>query len=114
MPDMESEESMVVLYRASDATEAALILQALAADGIDAIKSGGVASVAFGELGADALLVDVLVRRSSAERARTVVEKLQELPRTDGAPTDWRCACDEENDGSFEVCWSCQTPRPAA
>jgi hypothetical protein len=34
-------------------------------------------------------------------------------PMDDSMIPDWKCVdCDEENPGTFEVCWQCESPRP--
>ena len=42
-------------------------------------------------------------------KASSIIEREVENPKPKAS---WYCAvCDEENDGSFEVCWKCQNPQ---
>ena len=41
-------------------------------------------------------------------KASTIIENEVENPEP---KVSWHCAgCDEDNDGSFEVCWKCENP----
>ncbi|KQR43072.1 putative signal transducing protein [Acidovorax sp. Leaf160] len=42
-----------------------------------------------------------------AERARQLLQALQDLPQR-----HWRCVCGEEVEGGFEQCWHCGTLMP--
>lgn len=103
---MNDDDDPVVAYRARDTNDAAMIVQALAEVGIEAVRSGGGAGAAgFGELGADAFLVDILVHEQDAERAKQAILEWQ--ARGIGDP--WTCAaCGEDNDTGFDVCWKCE------
>jgi hypothetical protein len=104
---------VTLLYRATDAREAALLAQALESRGIECRQVGGQASGAFGGLGADALRVDLHVAEERAEEAKRIIEEEQARPREPARA--WTCpACREPNDAGFDLCWSCQTPRPDA
>lgn len=105
------EDDVVVAYRARDANEATMIVQALEAAGVEAMAAGGASGgAAFGDLGADAFLVDVLVRQDVAEAARKVILDWQARWTED---TPWVCpACSESNESGFDLCWKCRTRRP--
>lgn len=103
-------------YRARDATEAHLIAQALDGAGIPVQLAGGEAIVAFGDLPADVLLVDVFVPASRTGEAREVVERYfaETAPAGPRRP-DWTCpGCGERNPDGFTLCWSCQRSRDPA
>ena len=104
---------MKLLYRATDARQAALLVQALDARGIHCVQSGGAASGAFGELGAEALQVDLHVAEDRLAEAQRIIEEEQARPR-DGVDA-WSCpACSETNEPGFDLCWKCQAPRPGS
>lgn len=47
-----------------------------------------------------------VLREDDAEQAMSIIAK--EIENSDSKPA-WVCKqCGEENDGSFELCWSCQ------
>ena len=108
---MNDQPTSVLLYRASDALEAAMILNALDSAGIPYTSTEAQAAIALGEVPTDALQVDILVPSSFAANGRTVIEELQARRRSereDGA--GWTCpSCAEKNAGTFEVCWNCGT-----
>jgi len=107
MPDQE----MIVAYRASSDAEAAMLTQDLEAVGILTTKTGGISgSAGFGELPADSLLVEIWIPREKADLARKTIEEAQERKSRNHA--EWTCSeCSEENEGGFEICWSCQTAK---
>ena len=110
---MPSGEPMVRLYRAPDAVEAALLVHVLGSDGIPARQVGGAATLLWGELGADALLVEVWVPPDRLAEARQSVDRYY-ASRAERQParSSWACpGCGEKNEGSFEICWSCQAER---
>ena len=109
-------DTHVVLYRASDRREAEFLSTALEAEGVPVVLSGGDSTLAFGEIGQDALRTDLWVASEDAERGRSVIERIQAERSaegsTDGEATEWTCgACDETNEATFDLCWSCQAPR---
>ena len=106
MPD----DEMILAYRAGSANEAAMLTQALEAAGIKTVRSGGQASMGFGELPAEALLVDLWIPGRQARLARETIEGIQSKERH--TQPEWSCAtCGENNEGEFELCWSCQTAK---
>ncbi len=111
---MTSEEQMVLAYRAPDAPEAAMLVHVLESDGIPAKQVGGSLTIAFGDLGADALLTEVWVPSDRVAEARKSIETYYATQgSTETAATPWTCTkCGEKNDGGFGVCWSCQAELP--
>ena len=107
-------ETTKLLYRAPDSTEAALILQALDSEGIPTRSTAGLAAIGFGELGADALQVDIRVPERFLERGRQVIEELQARSRQQrDRGGGWSCPnCQEHNAETFEVCWNCGATGP--
>ena len=61
--------------------------------------------------------VKVLVPEAQLDDAREIVVEFAELAKTDtptAAPSfePWECpCCHEHNDGTFDLCWNCQTER---
>ncbi len=103
---------MILLYRSKDRMEAALLRGMLEKNGIFCRTSGGAASIGFGELSADALLVDLWVAEDDAGQARLLIE--EHLSGGLGQGPDWICSrCGEANASSFDLCWGCQEPGPA-
>jgi hypothetical protein len=104
------EQPMIMLYRAPDSTTAALLASDLEADGVPT-KQAGAMTILYGELGHEALQVEIWVPADRAREARALVEAYYgQGGRWAGRP--WACAaCGEENESSFEVCWSCAEPR---
>ena len=110
----DSDKSSFLLYRARDAREGALLKAMLEENDIEAWVSGGQSALGFGELGADALLVDVRVRPEDAERARLLIDTFFEEPE-DAVEGPWTCTgCGEENEAGFEACWGCGAERPVS
>lgn len=105
----------VLLYRARDQVEASLLVAMIEASGVRAWTVGGQAAIGFGELGADALLVDVRVEEANHARALELVD--QYFTRTSksaqAAPAPpWTCTgCGEQVESTFSNCWKCDTPR---
>ena len=95
----------VLLYRARDFIEASLLVAMLEEEGVPAWTGGGQAAVGFGELGADALLVDVRVSREDHARARELVEEFF-IPRRAGSSRTCE-ACGAGVVGDMSRCWSC-------
>lgn len=103
---------MIPCYAARDAEEASLLVLRLRAHGIDARTREDQGAVAFGELPADVLRVDVYVPEDQLDSARELVRAFL----VDGASAresrgePWTCpTCREENEATFEICWNCQS-----
>ncbi len=103
-----TDHDMILAYRAKDAAEAALLTLALEAAGIRTVKAGGQASLAFGDLPSDAMLVDIWVPKADRLLTRKTIEEAQlSVPEV---RAEWDCStCGESNGGGFEFCWSCQS-----
>lgn len=103
----------VLLYRAVDALEASMLVQALEQQGVAATSTEGFAAVGFGELGADARMVDIFVAPDDVERGRRILVEHQAKVRVESrSDQEWVCPfCKERNALTFEVCWSCGEPR---
>ncbi len=83
--------------------------------GIDAWTAGGQAAIGFGELGAEAILVDVRVREADHAEALRILDEYF-VPAAEGSASDdapsWTCeSCGEKVEGSFSNCWKCDTAR---
>ena len=100
-------DDYALLYRAANQRELLHVQAALEAAGIQAFPHGGKLNITFGELGDDALRIDVWVRRPQLEAGRRVIEAMQQDVTSDAQAKEWRCTCGETNDASFDVCWSC-------
>jgi hypothetical protein len=113
-PKPKPKPKMVMLYRAPDATEAAVLAHALEAEGVAATQAGA-ATITYGELGREALQVDVWVSADDADDARKIIEAYYDRSERTQDQQEWTCSeCGEGNGSSFEVCWQCQAPREGA
>ncbi|MDD1793495.1 DUF2007 domain-containing protein [Enterovibrio makurazakiensis] len=99
--------SWVQVYSASNSLEAHSLKGMLEAMGMDVMLKGDSLSSATGELPADVVAVTLWVDVLRSEKAREALHQY-ELQ----AESLWFCSsCQEENSGSFEICWQCSTPR---
>ena len=95
----------IKLYTAADIIEAQLVQKLLASEGITtSLKNenlqSGVGELPFVEMWPELWLLDF----HHVDRARQV---LKEFVDRNTAP-DWVCTtCNEQNPGSFEICWIC-------
>ena len=97
-----------------DAVEAAILVHVLASEGIPAREVGGSLAITWPEFGGDALLVEIWVPESKHREAKAAITAYQ-ARRSAADAQRWTCpSCQEENEASFEVCWSCQAPRPTS
>jgi hypothetical protein len=80
------------------------------------VTTGGTVRSAFGELGQDALIVELWVPRDQLAAGREVIEHDQAGHRAGPSASPlWRCSkCGSTNEATFDLCWSCQTPRAGA
>lgn len=101
---------MQLLYQASDALQANLLKDHLAAHHIQAVVLGDYLSGAAGELSAINFPALWLVEDRDLPRARQLLDEFLAPPE----PTaDWRCpACGATVAGQFGLCWQCSKPRP--
>lgn len=109
---MEHDTSSILIYRARDSIEGALLKAMLEEHDIEAWTSGGQSAIGFGELGSDALLVDIRIRARHALEARRLIGAFWRDRGTAGAGP-WTCGlCGEGNETGYEACWSCGATRP--
>lgn len=94
---------MLRLTQAPNIAIAALWVDALRAEGIDASVQRYFLGAAAGELPPDQCLPEIwLLDPSQEQAARTLLQALTEIPQQ-----RWRCACGEAVEGGFESCWQC-------
>lgn len=108
---------MIHCYTAKDAEEASLLVLDLHANGIEAKTTGNLGAVAFGELPADVLRVKIFVPDAQVEAAGELIRAFFARSTKGGVAQGepWSCpSCGEENEPTFEVCWSCQAVAPGA
>ena len=100
---------MLRLTRAPNIAIAALWVDALRQQGIEATMQRYFLSSVAGELPPDQCLPEVWLMDDAQEaRARTLMRDLQNIPQR-----RWMCTCGELVEGGFEQCWSCGTPMPS-
>lgn len=83
-----------------------------------ALKEAGIAAhIADSDEGAFGFSLDaseqinLVVNRDDYESAKRILEELEEIEEGEPAPA-WTCACGEEVDEGFAVCWSCNAEYP--
>ena len=108
----------VIVY-AGGAADSALLRDLLDAAGVSARLGDEVMGtmapyvIAAGTTAA----IKVLVPDDQVDEAREVVVEFAERARNDARVGSlqfepWECpCCHEQNDGSFEICWNCQTEK---
>jgi len=102
----------LMLYRAPDSTEAALLANELESHGIPTQQAGAL-ELTYGGLGLEAQQVEIWVPAERAAEGRRVIQAYYALHG--GAATPWVCPdCGESNASGFEVCWQCARPKAAA
>jgi hypothetical protein len=107
----DNDTSSILLYRARDVIEGSLLEAMLEENGVEARTSAGHAVSAFGELGADAFLVDVRVRSCDALKAKCLVDAFFRDRGSTGTGA-WTCTtCGSDNDPGYGACWSCGAER---
>ena len=88
-----------------------MIVHALEVKGIPAVQAGGQAASGMPDLAGEA--VDIWVAVAQVEEARAIVHQLQGTGDSPVPMVRWTCpGCGELNAGSFDLCWTCQSPRP--
>ena len=116
MSDKDAE--LTVVYEAGSSGEAYLVRDMLIDNGIHAVVMGE-----YSESAPIAPITDgptVHVRATDRERALELVEQFEqdtvhEDDETEAVPgPPWTCPkCGESVDANFQVCWNCETERPA-
>lgn len=100
---------MLRLVQAPNIAIAALWVDALRQQGIDASMQRYFLGAAMGELPPDQCLPEIwLADDAQEERARDLLHELTHLPQR-----RWMCGCGELVEGGFESCWQCGRPMPA-
>jgi len=106
---MATDEFQVVMQYI-DAAEAEHLRGVLQEHGIQAFVEGDDLNTALSFLGTAIGGVRLLVRAAELERAREVIDTIEEIP--DDGVAAWYCGeCQELVDGGFQVCWSCGRER---
>ena len=100
-----SENDFVRLTAYESETEATLAKAVLEENGIQATLSGLEPSALGLSLDGDDL-IEIYVASSDVSQAKTLLENLAGLDQEHVVPA-WTCACGEEVDEGFFVCWSC-------
>ena len=96
------------LTRAPNIAIAALWVDALLHDGIQASTQRYFLGAAAGELPPDQCLPEVWITDDSQEtQARELLHALQNVPQR-----RWSCVCGELVEGGFDACWNCGRPMP--
>ncbi len=103
---------MIEVFRNQDYTTVALIQGVLESEGIATeLRNQNVATMTTSIPIPDMFPNLRVFHDADAERAQQIIHAYfanaaQELPC-------WTCpTCEQENDGNFAECWSCQTPAP--
>ena len=102
---------MPVVYSAANPVDAHLCRQFLEEQGIDARVEGEILWQARGDLPPnESTNPTVSVSSTQFEQARELVEQFEQEHLQSQSRSSWTCShCHEENPGSFEVCWNCNT-----
>ena len=102
---MDEENDLVRLVVVESEVEATFYRGALEEHGIQALVTGTEAS-AFGTALDGPDEIEVLVKISDYEQAKSIVEELLDEAEVEPIPA-WTCVCGEDVDEGFFVCWSC-------
>ena len=98
------------VYSSTEAANATIVRDLLAANNIDAVVlNENTAAGAY--IGIGLVLAEVWVRdESQFDAARNLIRQSQGVNPPEA---DWQCtACDEMNPGTFDVCWNCDEAAP--
>ncbi len=99
----------LLLYRAPDSLDAALVAQRLDAEGVSVLRAGVGSSVVWGLLPVERM-VELWIDPEEAPRAVGILREF-EAERSGGGGS-WSCAtCGETTPESSELCWSCVAGR---
>ncbi len=97
-----------VVYSARNQMQAHFLRDILVGEGI--LSEVRNESPAFSGVGA----YQIRVASEDAHLAKEILQGVEELPTGDHPGEVWRCPnCGEEVDAHFQICWHCQTERPA-
>jgi hypothetical protein len=109
----------IIVY-AGGSADTALLRDLLEAAGVTARLGDEVMGTLapFVVAGGTTAATKVLVREDQVEQARDLVVEFTGQAKQEGQPAGpgyhpWECpCCHEANDGTFDICWNCQTERP--
>jgi hypothetical protein len=103
---------MKQIYSARDELDAAMVKNALADAGIDAVVQAGPLSAVLGEIPVtEGTLPSVWVRDEDVDRATEALANFQHPQNSPGPP--WKCPkCGETIEPQFTACWNCGTAKP--
>jgi|APSaa5957512535_1039671.scaffolds.fasta_scaffold79886_3 hypothetical protein len=81
----------------------------LALNGIEAVVKNEDISNLQARHGINNIFIELwILNDQELESAKTIIEKEVNNPKQ---KDPWQCSgCNEENEGSFELCWNCHTP----
>ncbi|MDM7859502.1 DUF2007 domain-containing protein [Alteromonas sp. ASW11-36] len=90
------------------------IKQLLDDHGIPCYVKNEFASGAVGELAPQDVQPEIWLQDAQWQvKAKRVIDDYIAQNQASQNAQDWRCNnCQEENEGSFVICWNCQTSRP--
>lgn len=109
---MKSGGNLATVGRYGAVWEADIVRDRLEAAGIQAFVQGSETGRSLSYIGVALGGVRVQVAARDVEAARRL---LSEDARQRATAGDWQCPrCDEPNDASFDLCWSCSLPRGEA
>lgn len=102
----------ITVRRCNNVIEADTLRIRLAAAGIDAVVQGGEGATTLSHIGGAAGYPQVDVSSEDYDRAVAMLQA-DESARLHTQP--WICSrCEERNEATFDLCWSCQKPREAS
>jgi len=100
------------VYRAANLVEAQLVVDELAASGLQAEVTGHYLSGAIGELPPSDVIGVRVFEPADEKRARALIEAWETERRRPKA--DWYCSrCQERLGGAFGSCWNCGQAAPS-
>ena len=112
---MSEDTELREVYRAADSQEAERLRETLESEGIEARV---VEDLLQGTLGCVRPIAAprLWVHAKDFERARRIVEEQLQRVRGGTPPgNQWTCPqCGEQNEATFDLCWSCQAERKPA
>lgn len=104
------ENKFIKVATYANATDAEHIRNVLEANGISAFIDAAATNTALSYVGTALGGVRVFVRADDVQHAIEVIASDDDASNSGRAP--WFCgSCEEEIEGSFDICWSCGEPR---